>query len=275
MNHDPLEQLGAEVRQREREKRVEALLEEAAQGAEREPIEAELGLVAGELQALLEPPPEPTRARWLELAGQQLGAPRSANDSGGSARVLRLEPKPRSQPQPQPKPKLAAAGRQTARYLAAALALAAGVVLWFSTSRLTPEPAALAMYQAEVLGATARYRGRGQPPSQAAPLVVTAGRPLTLLLRPAEPVSGEVGVRIWLVSEKGAQMLDPTVELSESGTLRARIALGVLPPGAKLRIEVSRPGAAPSPRAGAESAALGPGWQRLEVPLRSAAPAAP
>lgn len=266
MKDDLLEQLGAEIRQREREVEVGELLEMAARGSERGPIEFELGLGSEELEALLAPPSEQTCARWLELAESQLGTePSTERDSDGSPRVVPFESKP--------VPAARRRGAAISRYGIASLALAAGLVLWLSLPRFAQDPARLARYQAELLGATSRYRGSQEADAPPTAIDVTPGRPLTLLLRPAEPVGGDVSVLIWMIYGKTEKLIEPTVELSGSGTLRARFSLDELPPGAKLRIDVARPEAVRAPRPA--GATTGPGWQRLELPLRSAPSQAP
>lgn len=205
-------------------------------------LEALGRLSAERRQAPAEPePPAPTPAaveRILAAVGARSG-PASAPSPG---KILRLRPRSRV---------VAAAFGATAAATAIALVL------------FVRSPAGLPAYQVEMWGAETTRSGTGPDPQP--PLLASPRTEVEVIARPAQPVTGEVGARAFLVA--GGEVVPWLVPVARSpdGSIRLR---GPIPPGAterRLLIFVGRPAALAGELPGlTERAEL----QRFERPLR-------
>ncbi len=162
--------------------------------------------------------------------------------------------------------------RRAARWVGAAagLALAAGLLVMVSR----PPPSALPAYTLSAQGDSA-LRGDPQAPSQ--PLTLSPSSRVQLLLRPAQPVDGEVAARLYTSTGGVPAQWDAPLERSPEGALRLSAPASAIPRGGDrptaLLVFVGRPGALPSSPAEAArlaepGAALPASLQAFQVELR-------
>lgn len=145
-------------------------------------------------------------------------------------------------------------------------ALAAGALFFVLPGA---EPAPLPAFRLDDLGAATDVRGSAAPSAEVA--VYDADTPLSVVLRPAEPVTGPVAVRAFVERGPRLERIDLRAEVAETGAIRIEAALDALVSSgastAVLWFAVGRPDQLPDSTS-ARRRDGGDGWQSFRYALR-------
>jgi hypothetical protein len=189
-----------------------------------------------ELRALAESNPE---MREIYEAFRPLGAEFQARIADGITGELQKTASPPQKSLPRILTFRPATLRRVG-WLTAAAAAAGLFLLLRSPAPLPPLPA----YTAELSGGIQTFRGEERPPG---PPVFALGSTVTLVVRPQQPVTGEVEARAFLA--RGAKWIpwESRIEIS-NGSVRLRGELGrkILPGDRGIWVVIGRPGKIPS-----------------------------
>jgi hypothetical protein len=198
---------------------------------------------------LLEPPSEAIKERVVAQAIATLGAHAEKPAGHGTARAVA----PGSARRP-----------RWWLWLPMPLALAAGLAFWLRTG-----PAALPSYAMETGGGAAAYRAGGRPDA-GDPMLVAAGAPIEIRLRPAVDSTQAVAARAFWVSGSEVRVWQVATATSPGGAVRMRGA-GERPFGTgagELVAVIAAAGALPATISAAVLASPPAGWQVFRRAVR-------